>query len=134
MEKYYKDGGWSLNFFAIHLIYWIFFFKKFKINSVSKNTKKKEDPYIKIKLKNNNLNFDLTCKTNSLNFNYFKIIGYKKSKKVFLRKLKNPFDLKKKIDLDPRTIYLKKQVNDILKNKWENKKNFQRYLSLWNYI
>lgn len=133
-KKYYKDGGGSLNFFAIHLIYWISCFGKFKIQSVSKNKKKNEDPDIRIKLKNHNLNFDLTCKTNSLNFNYFKIIGYKKSKKVFLKKLKNPFDLKKKIDLDPRTVYLKRQINDILKNKWENYKNFQRFLNLWKDI
>ena len=36
--------------------------------------------------------------------------------------------------MDPRTVYLKRQINDILKNKWENYKNFQRYLILWKDI
>lgn len=133
-KRYFREGGGSLNFFAIHLIYWISSFGKFKIISINKNKKKYEDPDIKIKLKNSFLVFNLICKTNSPKFNYFKVNGYDDNKKIFSRKLINPFDLNRKIDLDPRTVYLKKQINNILKNKWENNYKFQQYLHLWKNI
>ena len=107
-KKNYLKGGGALNFYLIHIIFWLSNISNWKINHISKNKKKHEDP---------------------------KIIGYNNNRMIKKINLLTPFkSYSRNRNIDERVFYLNRILDKISKNLWVNYKLIYKHLDLWNNI
>lgn len=134
-KKNYLKGGGALNFYLIHVIFWLNNISNWKITHISKNKKKYEDPKIDMILKSKNLEIKIRCDTTFSKRKHFKIIGYKNNKMIKRINLSTPFKYySRNRKIDERVFYLNKILDKISNNLWVNYKLIYKHLDLWNNI
>lgn len=134
-KKNYLKGGGALNFYLIHIIFWLSNISNWKINHISKNKKKHEDPKIAMSLKSKNLEIKIRCNTKFLKGQHFKIIGYNNNRMIKKINLLTPFkSYSRNRNIDERVFYLNRILDKISKNLWVNYKLIYKHLDLWNNI
>jgi predicted dehydrogenase len=136
-KRYSNNGGGTLNFYLIHLIYIFSFTKEWKIKYNSKD-KTKEDSGGVLILKNTDTEIIINCNSNYKKKPFFRIkMEYKNFKKEII-KLKNPFEENKKkkliLNSENRIELLKRILKNAYKNKWCKPNETEKHLNLWKKI